>query len=126
MAPAVLLLLSQAPAHGYELWARIESVMPTAEPPANPGSLYRLLRSLEADGAVRSDWERSTGGPNRRVYAITPQGRAQLDEWAHWIGRDASATRRFLRLYRSTQQIPRRTRSAKTNDRRTRRKAQQA
>jgi DNA-binding PadR family transcriptional regulator len=103
LKPAVLLLLCHGPAHGYELWTRLETVMPTADPPANPGSLYRLLRSLEAAGAVSSEWRQSTAGPKRRVYAITSKGRDELDDWAHLIERDATAARRFLRLYRSTQ-----------------------
>jgi DNA-binding PadR family transcriptional regulator len=102
-AAAVLLLLGQAPTHGYELWALLETVMPAAEPPPNPGTLYRLLHRLEAEGAVTSDWEQSSGGPRRRVYAITERGRAQLDDCAGWIERDATAARRFLRTYRATQ-----------------------
>jgi DNA-binding PadR family transcriptional regulator len=121
MTPAVLLLLSEAPAHGYELWERLEPAMPTAEPPANAGWMYRLLRRLEAEGALSSDWRRSKHGPQRRVYSITKRGRALLDEWAESIALDAREAQRFLRRYRSAQG-PGRGRTAKAGARRGSRK----
>src|ERR1700686_4713073 len=86
--PAVLLLLSQAPAHGYELLARLGEVFPRSGRLPDPGAFYRLLRGLESDGAVISSWETPQAGPARRVYAITEDGREQLDSWAVSIERD--------------------------------------
>ena len=102
VTPAVLLLLRQAPAHGYDLRARLEAVMPTSDRPPDVGSLYRLLRSLEDEGAVTSWWEPSTAGPGRRVYRITKTGRRQLDNWAAAIDHDIKAMNRFLKIYRSS------------------------
>jgi PadR family transcriptional regulator PadR len=49
------------------------------------GTVYPLLRRLEAGGLVRSEWEepadaRDEGRPPRRYYAATAQGRAALAE----------------------------------------------
>ncbi len=41
-------------------------------------ALYRLLRELEADGLLRSDWYPSDEGPARRVYRVTGKGTRQL------------------------------------------------
>lgn len=104
--PAVLVLLSQAPAHGYELLARLGEVYPRSGPLPDPGAFYRLLRGLENDGAVISSWETPEAGPARRVYAITEDGREQLDGWAVSIERDIKAMRDFLGAYRKTRPSP--------------------
>jgi DNA-binding PadR family transcriptional regulator len=43
----------------------------------SPGTLYPLLHGLEKSGYVQSRVER-VGKRNRRVYTITPEGRAAL------------------------------------------------
>jgi PadR family transcriptional regulator PadR len=100
--PAVLLLLSQAPAHGYELLTRLGEVFPRSGGLPDPGAFYRLLRGLENDGDVTSSWETPQAGPARRVYAITEDGHEQLDGWVVSIERDIKAMRDFVAAYRKT------------------------
>jgi len=100
--PAVLLLLSQVPAHGYELLARLGEVFPRSGGLPDPGAFYRLLRGLESEGAVTSSWETPQAGPARRVYAITEDGLEQLDGWVVAIERDIKAMREFVAAYRTT------------------------
>ena len=47
----------------------------------DPGSLYRLLRSMEENGLVKSNWDTRGGGPARRIYQITDQGVDHLHAW---------------------------------------------
>jgi len=44
----------------------------------SPGTLYPLLRSMERDGWLKGCTEK--GGARRRLYHITPAGRAALKE----------------------------------------------
>ncbi len=104
--PAVLLLLSRAPAHGYELLARLGEVYPRSGPLPDPGAFYRLLRGLENEKAVISSWETAQAGPARRVYSITHDGREHLDGWAVSIERDITAMREFLNIYKRTTSRP--------------------
>jgi DNA-binding PadR family transcriptional regulator len=76
---ALLLLLLEQPAHGYELLERLE---PFGVQRADTGGLYRNLRALENDGLVRSDWRQSAAGPDRHVYQITHSGREELHSHA--------------------------------------------
>jgi PadR family transcriptional regulator PadR len=46
----------------------------------DPGRLYRALRALENDGLVRSIWEKSSSGPDRRMYELTREGTECLHE----------------------------------------------
>ena len=75
VAPSLLLLLAEAPGHGYDLMNRLK---PLGFDWSGPGPVYRELRSLEAAGRVTSDWAVGTG-PARRIYEITDAGRASLD-----------------------------------------------
>ena len=81
--PAVLLLLRERPAHGYELLEQLPEL--TGER-IDMGNLYRFLRLLEAEGVVRSQWEDELPGPSKRTYELTDDGRALLDEWTRALG----------------------------------------
>lgn len=75
LRPCLLLLLHEAPAHGYDLRERLR---PLGFGRDDPGRLYRALRGLESSGLVRSSWEASSGGPDRRMYELTPAGEDRL------------------------------------------------
>ncbi len=75
LRPCLLLLLREQPAHGYEL---LERLQPFRFGRDDPGGLYRTLRSLERDGLVRSAWEPSPEGPDRRTYELTRAGMEEL------------------------------------------------
>ncbi|MFP5319277.1 MAG: PadR family transcriptional regulator [Acidimicrobiia bacterium] len=76
LKPCLLLLLAEGPSHGYEL---LEQVRRLGIRGAEPGGLYRYLRSMEKEELVSSWWEPSQAGPARRTYVLTDQGRTALD-----------------------------------------------
>jgi DNA-binding PadR family transcriptional regulator len=78
--PAVLILLAERPAHGYELLERLPELL--GEERVDVGNLYRFLRTLEEDGIVTSEWSADLPGPAKRTYALTGEGRSLLDAWA--------------------------------------------
>jgi DNA-binding PadR family transcriptional regulator len=78
----VLATLSQlrAPRYGYELrQALADQGMPIEE-----GTLYPLLRRLETQGLLNSEWK-IEDGPPRRYYSLNADGRKLLkkltDSW---------------------------------------------
>lgn len=75
MRPCLLLLLREQPGHGYDL---LERLAPLGFGREDPGRLYRALRALEREGLVRSAWEPSTAGPDRRLYELTRAGMEEL------------------------------------------------
>jgi PadR family transcriptional regulator, regulatory protein PadR len=94
--PAVLLLLRERPVHGYELLEQLPEL--TGER-VDMGNLYRFLRLLEGERIVRSRWDDEEPGPSKRIYELTAEGRALLDEWAAAL-RDAQArSEQFLTRY---------------------------
>lgn len=62
LPPALLLLLAEAPGHGYELMERLK---PLGFEWNGPGPIYRELRSLEAAGLITSSWAVGSTGPGR-------------------------------------------------------------
>lgn len=96
--PCLLLLLSEAPAHGYEL---IDRMRPFGFEVGDPASIYKTLRQMERDGIVSSQWELPNRGPARRVYALTSDGRDLLDAWAHTLERNRAVLDAFLSRFRA-------------------------
>ncbi len=71
----VLATLSQLhrPRYGYEL----RQTLADRGLPIEEGTLYPLLRRLEAQGLLKSDWRTDSGSP-RRYYALSADGRKLL------------------------------------------------
>ena len=67
--------------HGYELLEHVPELA-REERRVDLGNLYRLLRSLEEEGIVASDWDEGLPGPAKRVYRLTDAGRALLGQWS--------------------------------------------
>ena len=95
--PTLLLLLREGPMHGYELLERASEL--GVEGRLDVGNVYRLLRSLEEEGIVSSEWDRELPGPAKRTYALTPAGRSLLDKWAEALRRAETVIDGFLERY---------------------------
>jgi len=79
ITPVALVLLKEESSYGYELMERLEQF---SFEQISAGTLYRTLRRMEQEGLCKSEWERSGGGPARRMYSITESGEAYLAAWA--------------------------------------------
>jgi PadR family transcriptional regulator, regulatory protein PadR len=92
----LLLLLREQAAHGYELLERLHAF---GFDRSDPGGLYRTLRALESDGLVRSAWEKSATGPDRRIYELTRTGAEELHFQAKALVAGADVLDAFLSRY---------------------------
>lgn len=84
LEPTVLAAMASTPSYGYVLRRRVEEMTGGALS-ADPGSMYRLLRRLEQDGAVESAWASGEFGPQRREYTLTEQGKCLLSCWKDFL-----------------------------------------
>jgi poly-beta-hydroxybutyrate-responsive repressor len=96
--PSLLLLLRERPMHGYELIERLPEVA-GAESRVDVGNLYRLLRGLEDEGVVTSEWRADLPGPAKRTYELTAEGRRLLDRWAESLRDAQGVLSKFLERY---------------------------
>lgn len=83
----LLALLERAdePLYGYQIAKSLEATSGDGLP-LKQGTLYPVLRSLEAGALLVSHVEPSISGPPRRYYSITPLGREALPLWKQvWV-----------------------------------------
>ncbi|MET7832798.1 PadR family transcriptional regulator [Micromonospora sediminicola] len=78
---AVLALLARGPSYGYELKGAFEAAVGPQWGPLNIGHLYQILDRLSRDGLVVAERRSQPVKPDRVVYEITADGRAELDRW---------------------------------------------
>ncbi|MCF2531965.1 PadR family transcriptional regulator [Yinghuangia soli] len=69
---ALLCLIDEQPGHGYELMSRLEDRFAGAYK-ASAGAIYPTLQQVDDEGLVRIEPD---GG--RKVFHITPEGRAEV------------------------------------------------
>jgi PadR family transcriptional regulator, regulatory protein PadR len=72
---AVLATLDGSPRHGYAI---AQALSERGFGLLKGGSLYPALNRLEEAGDVVATWVEGQGGPGRKTYELTGQGRARL------------------------------------------------
>ena len=71
----------QKPMYGYNLVKNLNN----SNIPIEGNTLYPLMRRLESQGLLTSEWETSGSKP-RKYYAITPDGRIVFEKVKkHWL-----------------------------------------
>jgi DNA-binding PadR family transcriptional regulator len=78
---AVLALLAEKPAHGYELKSSFEQAVGDQWGGLNIGHLYQILDRLSRDGLIESERQPQQVKPDRMVHRLTAAGRAELGRW---------------------------------------------
>lgn len=83
-------LLARGPRHGYELHSALLALLggPDAWGVKAP-QVYSTLARLEEAGLVTEVGVEQEGGPEKRILAITPAGRTELDAWLQTAVPDA-------------------------------------
>jgi PadR family transcriptional regulator PadR len=102
LLPAVLLLISEEPRHGYSLAKDLHELrLGRVDRP----SVYRALAQLESDGLVSSFAGTPRAGQARRSYCITESGVDVLRQWMGVIKDERDALDRALRRYVATESL---------------------
>jgi poly-beta-hydroxybutyrate-responsive repressor len=100
ITPYMLLMLRDWRLHGYQIWQRLmEMNLPGLSEHDRP-AVYRLLRQLEEEGKVVSQWDTADkNGPARRVYTLTEAGRDVLGLWASGLDQYRRTLDFFFKVY---------------------------
>ena len=81
----VLALLSQHDSYAYEIASQLSDSIGMGE-----GTIYPLMRRLQADGLVETYLEESPSGPPRKYYKLSAAGRrsftSQQAAWSSFSG----------------------------------------
>src|SRR5438105_2719005 len=78
---AVLALLHDRPAYGYELKSAFERDIGPQWGELNIGHLYQVLQRLVRDGHVTKRAVPQSDRPDKIVYRLTASGRRELEQW---------------------------------------------
>ena len=85
----VLALLSRQDSYAYEIAARLAEGIDMGE-----GTIYPLMRRMQAEGLVKTYLEESSSGPPRKYYQLTKAGHAALAaQKAEWNSFTTSVAR---------------------------------
>jgi PadR family transcriptional regulator PadR len=81
----VLALLSRGDSYAYEIASRLAEAIGMGE-----GTIYPLMRRMQADGLVETYLVESPAGPSRKYYRLTAAGRASFESqksaWRSFAG----------------------------------------
>jgi PadR family transcriptional regulator PadR len=76
----VLAMLARSDGYAYDIASRLAGTIGMGE-----GTIYPLMRRMQADGLVKTYLEESSSGPPRKYYQLTKAGHvalaAQKAEW---------------------------------------------
>jgi|SRR5687767_1615690 len=85
----ILRLLNSGTLNGWDIMQRIQLASGEVLS-VTPGALYPALHRLEARGLIAANWRQSENNRKAKFYALTAQGRKQLEaqrrEWERFSG----------------------------------------
>jgi DNA-binding PadR family transcriptional regulator len=83
--PIVLSLLFSGESYGYQILQRVRQVS-GGQMNWSSAMLYPVLRRMEKEGLIRSEWRVSVENRMRRYYMLTDLGRKEFEvEKARWL-----------------------------------------
>ena len=91
----ILKTIAREPLHGWAISKRITLLSGDALS-VGQGSLYPALHRLEQQGWVRAEWKESDLGRSAKFYALTREGRKQLERELKTWERLSSAVRLLI------------------------------
>jgi len=84
LAPIILMILKGGESYGYEI-IQVLRDKTGGELNVAEGTLYPVLKKMEAKGWVEGNWKKSESGRERKYYAIAPKGMQELEEqYSQW------------------------------------------
>ncbi len=88
----ILSILKEGDSYGYEIIQRV-SALTDCELKWTDSMLYPVLHRMEKNGWVRSYWEASPTGRQRKYYSVSRDGLAELEEKKRqWLIADGALT----------------------------------
>ncbi|HLR15221.1 MAG TPA: PadR family transcriptional regulator [Bacillota bacterium] len=72
----LLAIIKNKEVYGYELADKLETY---GFHSFSEGTIYPLLLRMQKEGLVTSTLKKSTAGPRRKYYSLTPKGKQELD-----------------------------------------------
>jgi DNA-binding PadR family transcriptional regulator len=104
--PAILVVLSGAPLHGYRIAEEIGEMPSFGGQKPDVSGVYRFLKTMERKGLVVSAWDMSASGPAKKAYELTASGQACLRKWVETLEAYRDGINQLLKLARKSVDRP--------------------
>ena len=85
LRPTVLALVAREKTHGYDIVRQLHELEMFVEIPPDTSGVYKVLKSMDDEGLISSAWVLGDGGPAKRRYALTKDGKACLKRWVETL-----------------------------------------
>jgi len=97
-------VLARAPGglHGYLISQHLRSTAIFGDSPPDATGLYRALKAMEKEGYLTSEWDVEGGGPAKRVYALTRDGRDCLRRWVDTLESYSKTLQRTVKFVKQS------------------------
>ncbi len=79
LAPIVLLILRRQESYGYQIIQELRDKT-GGELNVAEGTLYPVLKKMEAKEWIEGTWKKAETGRERRYYTLTSKGKQELEE----------------------------------------------
>ncbi|HEX4000438.1 MAG TPA: helix-turn-helix transcriptional regulator [Pirellulales bacterium] len=99
--PAILIVLTKGPLHGYRLAERIGEMPMFGGQKPDVSGIYRFLRTMEKQRMVEASWDLGQRGPAKKSYKITTAGEGCLERWIHTLEHHRQGITELLRAART-------------------------
>lgn len=97
-APAfILLTIALEPNHGLGILNKMNELVPQNR--LDTAVIYRVLKTMESDGDIESQWQESDMGPKKKVYNITDKGMITLNEFCKDIEKTIGHLNTFVEVF---------------------------
>jgi DNA-binding PadR family transcriptional regulator len=84
LAPLVMFILKRGESYGYEIIQQLREKT-NGDLEVAEGTLYPVLKKMEAKKWVKATWKKSDSGRERRYYTLTAKGNQQMKEqFSQW------------------------------------------
>jgi PadR family transcriptional regulator PadR len=91
--PVILALLLSGETYGYQILKRVRQLS-GGKMKWSSAMLYPVLRRMEKEGLIRSEWRVSEANRMRKYYMLTDLGRKEFEvEKARWLNIQDSLSR---------------------------------
>ncbi|MDZ7798870.1 MAG: PadR family transcriptional regulator [Patescibacteria group bacterium] len=95
----LLRVIYEKPSYGYEIIKKTEKITDNYHK-IKTGTAYTLLRRMEKEGLLKSDWKKNKQGPNKRIYTVTPKGKGHLKAWLKMIIQRKKMINKMVSFYK--------------------------
>jgi DNA-binding PadR family transcriptional regulator len=96
LRPTLLAHLLGRSAYGYELRGQLLDIGVECD----LGTVYRALNTMEAEGLLRSTWERSSSGRSRRRYELNDAGVGMVEAYVGAVEQLVGVANAFIEMRR--------------------------